>query len=238
MNVAICDDEKIWQNELIKHLNEYKKKRKIDIFIQCFSDGKSCYESKNDKYDIIFMDYQMEFANGIETARKIRKNNSDSVIIFVSAYPQVAMDTFEVKTFRFLSKPIDKTKLFKAIDDYLAEIDIDSFLIFKTHEKIIRIKISEIIYAEAQRNHTIIHTEKEDFEILTNLKTVEKRLPKEKFFRCHNAYITSFHHVKNHDNTQIHYDDNSVAYISRSMLTKFKVAFHDFITKYDSGEIK
>lgn len=238
MNVAICDDEKIWQNELIKHLNEYKTKRKIDIFMQCFSDGKSCCESKNDKYDIIFMDYQMGSANGIETARKIRETNSDSIIIFVSAYPQVAMDTFEVKTFRFLSKPIDKTKLFKAIDDYLAEINIDSFLIFKTHEKTIRVKISEIIYAEAQRNHTVIHTEKEDFEILRNLKTIEKMLPKDKFFRCHNAYITSFQHVKHHNNTEIYYDDNSVAYISRSMLVKFKTAFHDFIAKYDLGEIK
>lgn len=238
MNIAICDDERIWQDELIKHLNEYKNKRKIDLFIQCFSDGKSCCESKNNKYDIIFMDYQMGESTGIEIARKIRKSNSDSIIIFVSAYPQVALDTFEVKTFRFLAKPIDRAKLFKAIDDYLAEIDIDSFLIFKTHEKTIRIKISEIIYAEAQRNHTIIHTTKEDFEILKNLKSVEKMLPKDKFFRCHNAYITSFHHVKNHSNTEIHYDDNSISYISRSMLPKFRIAFQEFIIKYDSGEIK
>lgn len=238
MNVAICDDERIWQNELMKYLNEYKSKRKIDLFIQCFPDGKSCCESKNDKYDIIFMDYQMEAANGIETARKIRKTNSDSIIIFVSAYPQIALDTFEVNTFRFLSKPIDKAKLFKAIDDYLNETDIDSLLIFKTHEKTIRIKISEIIYAEAQRNHTIIHTEKEDFEILRNLKTVERILPQEKFFRCHNAYITSFFHIKYHNNTEIYYDDNSVAYISRSMLAKFRSALHKFISKYDSGEIK
>ena len=238
MNIAICDDERIWQDELIKHLNEYKNKRKIDLFIQCFSDGKSCCESKNNKYDIIFMDYQMGEATGIEIARKIRKSNSDSIIIFVSAYPQVALDTFEVKTFRFLAKPIDRAKLFKAIDDYLTEIDIDSFLIFKTHEKTIRIKMSEIIYAEAQRNHTIIHTEKEDFEILKNLKSVEKMLPQDKFFRCHNAYITSFIHVKYHNNTEIHYDDNSITYISRSMLPKFKSSFQEFILKYDSGEIK
>lgn len=238
MNIAICEDEKVWQNELIKHLNEYKRRRKIDIFIQCFSDGKSCYESKNDKYDIIFMDYQMEAANGIETARKIRKTNSDSIIIFVSAYPQVAMDTFEVNTFRFLAKPIDKAKLFKAIDDYLKEIDIDKFLLFKTHEKTIRIKMSELIYAEAQRNHTIIHTTKENHEILKNLKSIEKMLPKEKFFRCHHAYITSFQHIKNHNSTEIQYDDNSVAYISRSMSTKFKDAFQTFAAKYGSGEVK
>lgn len=238
MNIAICDDEKIWQQELIRYLNEYKSKRHIDIFTTCFSDGRSCYESSLNKYDIIFMDFQMDNINGIETARKIRKTNSDSIIIFVSAYPQVAIDTFEVKTFRFISKPIDKNKLFKAIDDYLAEIDIDSFLIFKTHEKTIRIKISEIIYAEAQKNHTKIHTEKEDFEILINLKAVEKRLPSEKFFRCHNAYVTSFMHIKHHSNTEIYYDDKSVAYISRGMLPKFRIAFQEFILRYDLGEVK
>ena len=58
MNIVICDDEKVWQNELIKYLDEYKRKRKIDIFIKCFSDGRSCWESKTDKYDIIFMDYR------------------------------------------------------------------------------------------------------------------------------------------------------------------------------------
>lgn len=238
MNVAICDDEKIWQNELINYLNEYKNMRKIDLFIKSFSDGKSCCESKIDKYDIIFMDYQMDGANGIETARKIRKTNSDTIIIFVSAYPQVAMDTFEVKTFRFLSKPIDKSKLFKAIDDYLSEIDIDSLLIFKTHEKTVRIKISEVIYAEAQRNHTVIHTEKEDFEILKNLKSIEKMLPKEKFFRCHNAYITSFQHIKYHNNSEIFFDDRSSVYISRSMISKFRTAFQEYVLKYDSGEIE
>lgn len=238
MNIAICDDEKVWQNELIKYLEEYQKKRHIDIFTTCFSDGKSCYESSLNKYDIIFMDYQMEGADGIETARIIRKKNSDSIIIFVSAYPQIAMDTFEVNTFRFLAKPINKAKLFKAIDDYIAEIDTDNLLIFKTHEKTIRIKLSEIIYAEAQRNHTIIHTVNDDYEILINLKAVEKKLPKEKFFRCHNAYITSFQHIKHHNNTEIYYDDKSTAYISRSMLPKFRIAFQEYVVKYDLGEFK
>ena len=235
MNIAICDDEKIWQNELIKYLDEYKKKRHIDIYTTCFSDGKTCYETSLDKYDIIFMDYQMEGDNGIETARIIRKTNSDSIIIFVSAYPQIAMDTFEVKTFRFLVKRADKRRIFTY--DYIAEIDTDNLLIFKTHEKTIRIKLSEIIYAEAQRNHTIIHTVNDDYEILINLKSVEKRLPKEKFFRCHNAYITSFQHIKYHNNTEIHYDDKSTAYISRSMLPKFRVAFQEYVVKYDLGEI-
>ena len=60
----------------------------------------------------------MENLNGIETARKIRNLNNNCAIIFVSSYPDIAIDTFEVEAFRFLIKPIDKVKLFKSIDDY------------------------------------------------------------------------------------------------------------------------
>ena len=86
------------------------------------------------QYDVIFMDYQLDGLNGIETCRKLRETNKDSVIIFISAYPSAALDSFEVNTFRFLTKPVDQNKLFKALDDYKDSIDRDSLLILNTHE--------------------------------------------------------------------------------------------------------
>jgi len=236
MKIAICDDEKVWQTSLIKCLEQYSSERNIEISKTCFDSGKELTES-TEKYDIIFLDFQMEKLNGIETAKKIRKTNTDSVIIFVSAFPQVAVDAYEVKAYRFLTKPINKTKLFKALDDYRAEIDIDNFIIFRAHEKTLRIKISDIIYVEACKNHSIIHTAKEDFEILINLKEIHKKLPSEKFYRCHKAFIVSFLHIKSHNNTDIYFDDNSTAYISRNYLSKFRIAFQEYILKYNAGDL-
>ncbi len=236
MNIAICDDEKVWQGELLKHLREYSIERHLDFSYTCFSDGQSLYNSEKE-FDIIFMDFQMEGLDGIETSRKLRNCNSDSTIIFVSSYAHVAMDAYEVKAYRFLVKPIEKTKLFKALDDYRAEIDADNFLVYKTHERTIRIKISEIIYAEARKNHTIIHTVNEDYEILKNLKEVQKDLPSEKFFRCHKAYLVSFLHIQSHDSTDIVFDDGSNAYISRKYLPSLRKAFHEYILKFNNGEI-
>lgn len=236
MNIAICDDEKEWQEELKNYIYEYREKHHADVFINCFSDGKTCSEAELGNYDIIFMDYQMNGINGIDTAKKIRQTNSDSIIIFVSAFPQIAMDTFEVNTFRFLAKPINKEKLFKAIDDYISQIQENNYIIFKAHEGTIRIKITDIIYAEAMKNHTIIHTERQDYEILTNLKTIESRLPSDKFFRCHKAYLTSFFHIKNHNNTEINFYDNSRVFISRGMLPKFRKALQNYTVKYDFGD--
>lgn len=233
MVVAVCDDERVWADELSRLLKEYGNSRHIDIFISYFNNGSSLVESGKE-FDIIFMDYQMDGLNGIETSRKIRALKPDGIIIFVSAYTNVAMDTFEVKAYRFLAKPINKEKLFKAIDDYRAEMDSDNFLIFKTHEGTIRIKVSEIIYVEGSGNHSKIHTIKSDHEINTNLKPIQNRLPPDKFVRCHKAYITSFLYIQAHDNTMIKYDDGSSVYISRNFLPKFRKAFEEYILKYNT----
>lgn len=173
MRAAICDDEKSMQMVLEKMLNEYSRLRSLDISTDKFSNGRDLLRVLNEKeYNIVFMDYQMEDIDGLETSRMIRNKNNDSVIIFVSAYPEVAIDSYEVDTFRFIVKPINKEKLFKALDDYLKSVDHDDLLILKTHDGIWKIKMSEIIYAEAKGKHTIIRTTQNTFEIHIHLKMV------------------------------------------------------------------
>lgn len=236
MNIAICDDEMTWQKKLIDLLDQYSLEKHIEIKKKCFSSGSALSET-DEVFDIIFMDYQMEGLNGIETAGKIRLKNSESVIIFVSSYPQIAPDTFEVKAFRFLKKPIISEKLFRALDDYIAEIDTDSFLAFKMKDGTLRIRISDIIYVEAARNHTIIHTAKNNHEVLINLKEIEKKLPREKFYRSHKAFLVSFFHIETHTKTDIRFDDGSSAFLSRKYLSDFNTAFQEYILKYNSGDI-
>ncbi|MDE5576237.1 MAG: response regulator, partial [Oscillospiraceae bacterium] len=125
MFTAICDDEKNMQNCLVQLLQEYGAKKGIDILVDKFENGYDLLRSSR-KYEIIFMDYQMNGIDGIETAKRIRESNYDSVIIFISAYPEAALDSFEVGTFRCLKKPVDKIKFFCAMDDYLKSIDHDN----------------------------------------------------------------------------------------------------------------
>lgn len=236
MNTAICDDEKLWQEQLIKLLDKYAVERHIEIKKKCFSSGELLFES-DEVFDIIFMDYQMEGLDGIETARKIRRRNPESFTIFVSSFPQVALDAFEVRAYRFLTKPIDEKKLFKAIDDYRTEIDKEKFLVFKMHDNTLRVRISDIIYLEAAKNHTMIHTARGNYEVLTNIKEVQKMLPSEKFYRCHKAFIVSFAHIQSHTRTDVYFGDGSSAYISRNYISDFRTAFQEYILKYNSGDI-
>lgn len=232
MRAAICDDEKAMHENLEMLLQEYKLARNIDLYIDKFESGFSLLHSAKD-YDVIFMDYQMERLDGIETARLIREKNRECVIIFVSAYPEAAVDTYEVGTFRFLVKPVSREKLFRALDDYMKSIDHDNFLIIKTKIGSWRIKMSDIIYAEAKGKHTIIRTVKGSFDTSVSLKQIGAMLPEEKFMRCHKSYLVGFAHITNHNNTEIIFDNNEKAQIGRNYIAGFKNAFQNYIMRYN-----
>lgn len=234
MKFAICDDEKVSRNEIAGLLNMYRIKKKLDIFPDIFDSGQKLLSSKLD-YDVILMDYQMNDIDGLETCRKIREVNKDCIIIFISAYPLVALDSFEVGTFRFIAKPIDKAKLFKALDDYLASIDYDSFLMLNTHEGAWKIKMSEIIYVEANHKHTCIRTCDNAYDVHIHLKAIEAKLPKEKFIRCHRAFVVGFYHIKNHTNEEILFDNGEKAELGKHYLQQFKTAFQDYVIRYNKG---
>lgn len=236
MNIELCDDEKFWSDELRKLLDEYYSARRTDCYVTVFSSGTELLQARN-KFDIIFMDYQMDKLNGIETARKIRKDNDGCTIIFVSSYPDIAIDTFEVGTYRFLVKPIDKDKLFKSLDDFRKQTENDNYVVLKSKdgEKIIR--ASEIIFCEAADKHSFLHTSDEIFESAKNIKEIEKQLSQDIFFRCHKAYIVSFRHVKTFDNRRITMDNGEQAFISRKYLSTFKTAFQEYVLKYNMGRI-
>lgn len=236
MKIAICDDESFWVDELRALLKEYYIERHIDCYFSVFSSGTELLLNHN-KFDVIFMDYQMENLNGIETANEIRKQNNNCTIIFVSSYPDVALDTFEVNAYRFLAKPIDKNKLFKSLDDYREKIESDDFVVIKSRENQIILRASEIIFCEALGKHTMIHTVKGDIESSKNIKEIEKLLTKDYFFRSHKAYTVSFIHISTYDNNSITFDNGETAYISRKYLPKFRIALQEYILKYNMRKI-
>lgn len=117
MLAALCDDDKFITEKLKNLLLTYAKENRIIIEIDEFQSGERLLNSEID-YDIIVLDYQLDNTDGLTVAKELRKRNVLSCIIFLTSYPHFMIDAFEVNTFRFLLKPIDKSKFFKAIDDY------------------------------------------------------------------------------------------------------------------------
>lgn len=236
MKIAICEDEQNWIDSLKQLLFEYFNLRHIDYYLSVFSNGAELIENPK-SYDIIFMDYQMDGLNGIEVSRQIRKVNNNSTIVFVSSFPNVAIDAFEVDAFRFLVKPIDKEKLFQTLDLIRKRMESDDFLVIKSRTETTSIRMSEIILCESDGRHSLIYTTHGITNISRNIKEIEHQLPNEKFFRCHKAYIVSFAHIRTFSNTEVMLDNGKSAFISRNYLTGFRNAFNEYVLKYNMERV-
>ena len=194
MKIAICDDQMAMHTELKKHLENYAQKRNLIMIYNDYTNGFDLISSQNE-YDIIFMDYQMAEIDGLETARQIRKKNTDTTIIFLTSFPDIVFDTFEVNAYRFLVKPIDDARLEAALDSYLSDNDESNLILIKTDESNKKININDIIYIEASDKYCNIRTNEGTVLFKKTLSEIEKMLPEDKFFRCHRTYLVGFRHI-------------------------------------------
>ena len=232
MRIAICDDKDVLHDELKKHLEEYAKKRNILMVYYDYADGSELLAS-DVQFDVIFMDHQMEELDGLETAQRLRSCGVKSVIIFLSSFPDIVFDTFEVNAFRFLIKPIDMDKLTSGMDYYLASIDDSNYIVVKTDDSSVRINIDDIIYIEAADKYCYIRTAEDNILCRNTLSDTEKLLPADRFFRSHRTYLVGLKHIVSHTSAEIVFDNNERALISKMKYTAFKKAFTDYIKRYN-----
>lgn len=232
MKIAICDDKMVLHEDLKQHLEEYAIKRNLVFVYDDYTNGYDLIASTIE-YDLIFMDYQMDEINGLETSRRLRKKNIQTPIIFLTSFPNIVFDTFEVNAYRFLVKPIDMEKLSSALDDFLKSTDDNNFLLIKTDEDNKKINIDDIIYAEASDKYCYIRTVTDNILYKKTLSDIEKQLPQDKFFRSHRTYLVGFRHIVSHTSTDILFDNNEKAQISKLKNTAFKKAFTDYIKRYN-----
>ena len=105
LNIAICDDEEIIR-EQIKELTE---KEKSGLCMELYETGDALLASGK-QFDIVFLDIQMEGTDGIETAKRLRQRDEDTILIFITGIREYVFEAFDVAAFHYLLKPIEEEK--------------------------------------------------------------------------------------------------------------------------------
>ena len=136
--IAICDDEKIFRDDLKEILIRYMTDRGIMLEIDTFSSGKEFVELGIEmvKYKIVFLDINMDELDGIMTAKKIRENSKDMFIVFVTAFVNYTIEGYKVDAVRYILK--DNKNLFASVyecmDAIHEKMDIDRFSLYPDPE--------------------------------------------------------------------------------------------------------
>lgn len=237
MHIAICDDESFFRKSLSEELYIYANKYGLDFIICEYSDGTELLATDM-SFDIIFMDHQMKDKNGLDTVSVLRKRNVDTTVIFVSSYKEVVFDSMKVNAFRFLVKPLEKEELYEALDSVIKNQTKAAYIVVKdtANKKNITIPESEIIYAQADNNYTIIVTVKRTFIYAGKISLLESELNSEFFFRSNRSYIVNFNYITGYSKKGIEFSNGHKALISGSKFKDFKSKYLNYLKRKSIGE--
>ena len=201
------------------------------------------------KVDLVFLDIQMPELNGIEFAKIIPP---ECRIVFVTAFEQYAIEGFRHNAIDYLLKPVSYSEFLNAANRALvwAELnekarlavekdDEPQFIIVKSEYKLIQIDISKITYIEGLKDYVKIYTEDSPNCILSlmNMKTIEQRLPADKFIRVHRSFIVQMSKINVIERNRIVFGKKYIP-ISDTYKKAFSAyqQIHTIVSPRDGGE--
>lgn len=227
MRIVLCDDDKLIIKQLEKIIKSYFKRNHLMVpEISAFFNGTDLLQDKGKK-DIVFLDIEMPGMDGIFVGRELMRQNKNTLIFVVTSYAEYLDEAMRFHVFRYLSKPVDRQRLFRNLKDALEYYHNISIKIpIETKTGIYAIPSSHIITIEAQSRKVIVHTVGHDYESVHNMEFWLKVLPSSGFFQTHRSFIVNLAHVTDFDHTTVHLDnDNFCAYLTRRRYKAFKDAY-------------
>lgn len=230
VRIAIVEDDRSNQNQIKEYIKKYCDKQNIPVDVTLYEDGIDITDNYACQFDIIFCDIQMKIMNGLETARKIRKNDANVIIIFITNLSEYAIQGYEVEAIGYLLKPMNFTSfsmyLGRAIN--IIEDQETDYIVFAYKNSIKRIELSEIFYIDYAKHYVSIHTKHGYERVLFSMTELEKRLEGKCFSRCNSGSIVNLSHVQNLDNNVVTVNNNIIS-ISRSRKKQFIRELTDYL---------
>lgn len=196
-SIAVVDDDDSDIAALTGYIKKFFKDDESKYCVATFRDGSELMDGYSPKYDIVFLDIDMEKLNGMSTAKKIRNTDEKTAIIFVTRMAKYAIKGYEVSALDFIVKPVEYSSFVLKFSRALAYVDRNrkNTISLKTGFGTIYFDESEIKYIETLSHYLIYHTVKGDYKILGTLKNAVDSLKGESFSMCNRCYLVNMCYV-------------------------------------------
>jgi DNA-binding LytR/AlgR family response regulator len=218
LNCLIIDDEPLARKGLKEYLGD------VD-FVQLLGEFDNPVKAMDimmkEKIDLIFLDIQMPKMTGLEFLKSLPH---PPLVIFTTAYPQYAVEGFELNAVDYLLKPFSFDRFWKAVlkarsmkenpQATVANAEEDFFYI-KSDNKLVKINYADVQFIEALQNYVAIHTDQKKYITYLTFHSIEEYLPANRFVKTHKSYIVAMHKVESIEGNEILIGKNRIP-ISRT----------------------
>ncbi len=200
--VIIVDDEPLALDVMETYI---EKLPSLELVARCENAIQAFDILSKEEVDIMFLDIQMPQLTGIEFLKSL---SNPPLVIFTTAYPNYAIEGYELNVIDYLLKPISFERFMKAVNKAMAQLELQNdnaiatsndtegeekadFIFVKADKKLIKINYADILYIEGLKDYVIIKMPTSRVITLQTMKSLEAKLPSNIFKRIHRSYIVN-----------------------------------------------
>lgn len=228
IKIAICDDEQAQCALLKRYVSLWGSStgRPVQIHTFCSSEQFLFRWDEDKSFDLLVLDIEMGSMNGMELAKKLRREKADVGIVFVTGFEQYMSEGYEVEALHYLLKPVQKEKLFAVLERATAREAAEKRHVFGTREGAVSLPLPKVWYVEAQKHTCVLHAEGGVYVLPQGIGSIRQELAAEPDFQtCHRSYLVNLKRVSAIFQTELVLDNGERLPVSRGMSAAVNQAF-------------
>lgn len=189
---AICDDDRDYARYLEGLAAAWAAAAGAALEAERFPSAEAFlfrYEERRD-FDVLLLDVEMGGMDGVELAKRVRRQDDDVQIVFITGYTDYIAEGYEVSALHYLTKPVNEDKLFQVLTRAVSRLARNEpVLTLELPGEVVRLPLGKIRYLEVLHNHVTVHAG-QDYTVKRPLRELEKELDG-RFFRVGRSYLVN-----------------------------------------------
>lgn len=235
LKIAIVEDDKADRAALVRYVQTYGEENGETFSISTFGDGLSFLAACETGFNIVFMDIELPFLDGLKTVKKLRAVDQSASVIFVTNMAQYAVKGYEVDALDFVVKPVDRFNFYMKLEKAVRlqkKLSVGTIML-NTDDGMIKLELSDVLYAESSLHFVYYVTETARHRVRASMKETERRLEGFGFVRCGNSFLVNLRHVG-----RVHGDDVDIGGHTLPISRSRKKQFLDALAVYYGNGVR
>ena len=228
LHLALCEDDK----EELEQLTRLARTGPVPVSVTAFDSGEAFFKDyRPGLYDMVFMDIYMDGISGVEAVRRLREQEPDLPVAFVTSSRDHALDGYRLKVAKYIEKPVTREDMDGAIA-FAAQWRMQAAVEVILQGKKLSLPVSRLIFAEQQAHYLLLRFEGGGIrQAKGRLDELEPQLARFPFFRSHKSYLANLSYVADIDQELLVFrmKDGQSVYIRRDLLKKARDAWEDWL---------
>ena len=198
IHIAIVEDEESYVRQLLEYIERFQQEHFQEIKTSIFRDGDEILEKYSADYDIILMDIQMQFVDGMTAAEKIREMDKSVILMFITNMTSYAVKGYEVDALDYMVKPVEYFSFSQKLSRAMSRVKRkeERYILVPVETGVQKINIEELYYIESFGHQLIYVTKRGRYSSRGVMKKMEEKLVPYGFYRSGKSYLVNMKYVE------------------------------------------